>query len=218
MSEKKEKQHHVIVYRTNNTPGKVDAREVFVPGAKKLKALLEVDGHVVHMVGIDTRTQASKSEFEQECLDGVLDACRRAGKVRSLSFFCHGFRKRVELFPRGKNGAKIMSRLCANFGVKLLNLFACSTAKPGGDGNWCRYTGLYCGQRQVPHGIQIMGHGRAAHGVWNPYKVFTYVNSYDGEVIQSRFCKPGQAGYKKYRRKIKGNWLFCLNLPYDNFD
>lgn len=184
----------LIFNREVNSIGRKDATGAFIPEAKALAALLTAQDRTV-------RRFAAMSPKTFNALAHI-----RAGqKVDSINIFCHGWRTGCELLPKGDVGARELAPLLKAKGVKLLNLFACSTAEPNEKGNYSLWVSEAC--KDLGHNIQVFGHETAGHTTKNP-RIRVYWPDGRWVAVDSVDDRKGFAS------ELKSNPNYRLLLPF----
>lgn len=230
---------HIILYRANNSPGKRDATGAFEPEAFALRRLL-MDRYMGDLVAIrrvdlaPTRTirskvekrawqrQAARSAFNLALRDLELDGV--PGGLRSLSYFCHGWRSRPEFEDSGVHGAHGLASMLVDYGVDLLNLFCCSTAAPHDNGNFAQWVATACAERR--HAVQVLGHETSGHTTWNARLAVYW--SYPSERPENGYLVDHQGAlnagehqlletpgdFNAFAARMKADQNYRLLLPY----
>ena len=191
---------HLIVRRTINSPGKVDATEAFIPESQALKELLETRGDHVDMISLN------------ECPPYRLMS--RYKKQDTVSIFCHGWPRRVEALPRRKKGAAQVAQWLKESGCEFLNLFACSAAR--GDfkrGCFAKHVAEQCAR--IGHTVQVFGHESSGHTTWNPKIRYYWASPYG--VSTEKLYDPtvsGWSGRAELRKRLKKDQEYRLLMPF----
>lgn len=234
--------NHIILYRYNNTPGKKDATGAFIPEAKALEYYLKAYGDNVECIPIDLTEARGKPRAARDtrafelCRLGISAALQSIEKkdlvahlpVYSLSYFCHGWRRRVELEHGRAYGAHRFAETIVDLGIKIVNLFACSCAMPDGDGNYARWVAEACADRR--HAVQVMGHETKGHTTcnaklrvyWSTPRsaafddgVHPYLVDWRGslEAGKNQLLESDDA-WPMFRRRMQTDQNYRLMLPY----
>jgi len=192
---------HAILYKNKDRTGKKDATGAFIPEAKALERILQSRGENVVSEGISRMTR----------LDHALDGLRN---VESLSVFCHGWPLGVELLERNQSGAETVARDCEKFGIKFLNLFACSAAQESHP-HGCYARWIAESAHSLGHLMQVFGHETAGHTSWNPKARFYW--SLSEGVQTERAVDPGCDGWdtwRAFRKRLREDQEYRLTLPF----
>lgn len=204
--------NQIVINRGNNSKGRKDATGAFIPEAKAMTRILRDLGRNVSRLEILTdgyRDRVDLTSFVLKKIDKIFET-HEITKISGVSLFCHGWRKGVELLPRGEQGAKKVARVLANREVKFFNLFACSAGKPHPKGNWAQWVTEEC--VRLGHSIQVFSHETPGHTTWNPN-----VNLYwsDGKELHQTDHDDFVANHSGFADLMKDNQEFRLMLPFN---
>lgn len=193
--------HHLIIRRTINTPGKVDAREVFVKESDALAELLTARGDTVETCSLNELTPPQ--------------ILARYTRQDTVSVFGHGWPRRCEGLPRRKRGAYEVAQWMRASGCEFLNLFACSCANADHKrGCFTRWVAEHC--HKIDHTAQVFGHECSGHATWNP-KARYYWTTPAGGVTTSKLWDPDVQGWKEragFRERLKTDQEYRLLIPF----
>lgn len=226
--------NHLILFRANNSPGKADATGAFRPEACALHNMLEdtysrdtVAIQPVNFSKAETFEGLEKHRYKRKLAQRALGDCYSAfpasvrDSVHSISFFCHGWRRGCEFWPRGKSGAMDLAEYCKEHDTTILNLFCCSTAKPHDEGNFARWVAE--ASKQIQHSMQIMGHETPGHTSWNAHLSFFWVSESMGQwhIDHASANDPtkqqlliDEAAFQGFRKLMREDQNYRLLLPF----